>query len=50
MEREYAAYYGRRSKREAQEERDLLADWKVSDEEAWTILEKEERGGRRKTG
>lgn len=50
LEREYVAYYTRRSTREAQEERDLLAEWELSDEEAWTILEKEELSGRRKAG
>ena len=38
LERDYAAYYSQRSAREAEEERDLLADWKLSDEEAWGIL------------
>jgi metal-responsive CopG/Arc/MetJ family transcriptional regulator len=47
LEREYLAYYTQRSAREAQEERDLLTEWKLSDEEAWAILEKEESGGRR---
>jgi len=50
LERDYAAYYSQRSDREAEEERDLLADWKLSDEEAWGILEKEEASGRRKAG
>ena len=50
LEREYAAYYRKRSDREAQEERDLLAEWELSDEEAWAILEKEESSGRRKAG
>lgn len=44
---EYAAYYARRSARDAQEERDLLAKWALSDEEAWAILEKEESRDRR---
>lgn len=47
LEREYVAYYTRRSTREAQEERDLLADWELSDAEAWEILEKESSRGRR---
>jgi metal-responsive CopG/Arc/MetJ family transcriptional regulator len=47
LEREYTAYYTHRSAREAQEERDLLAEWELSDEEAWAILEKEESRGRR---
>ena len=50
MEREYARYYAQRSTREAQEERDMLNDWKLSDDEAWAILEKEESSGRRKAG
>jgi len=50
LERDYAAYYSQRSAREAEEERDLLADWKLSDEEAWGILEKEEASRRRKAG
>ena len=50
MEREYAAYYAQRSEREAQEERDLLSEWKLSDEEAWAILEMEEASGQRKAG
>ena len=47
LEQEYLAYYSQRSDREAQEERDLLAEWELSDEEAWAILEKEASGGRR---
>jgi hypothetical protein len=47
LEREYTAYYAHRSDREAQEERDLLAEWELSDEDAWAILEKEESSGRR---
>jgi metal-responsive CopG/Arc/MetJ family transcriptional regulator len=47
LEREYTAYYTHRAARDAQEERDLLAEWKLSDEEAWAILEKEESSGRR---
>ena len=47
LEREYMAYYAKRSAREAQEEGDLLAEWELSDEEAWAILEKEESRGRR---
>jgi len=50
MEREYARYYTHRSTREAQEERDMLAEWKLSDDEAWAILEKEELSARRKAG
>jgi metal-responsive CopG/Arc/MetJ family transcriptional regulator len=46
LERDYAAYYAQRSAREAQEERDLLADWQLSDAEAWAILEKETSRGR----
>jgi metal-responsive CopG/Arc/MetJ family transcriptional regulator len=47
LEQEYLAYYAQRSSREAQEERALLAEWALSDEEAWAILEKEESSGRR---
>lgn len=47
LAREYAAYYARRSAREAREEHDLLAEWALSDAEAWAILEKEESGARR---
>ena len=50
LERDYAAYYARRSDREAKEERDLLSEWRLSDEEAWEILEMEETGGQRKAG
>ncbi len=50
LEREYEAYYSQRTAREAQEEHDLLSEWKLSDVEAWAILEKEEASGRRKTG
>ncbi len=50
LEREYAAYYTQRSARESDEERDLLAEWELSDEEAWAILEKEESSGPRKAG
>jgi len=46
LEREYEAYYTQRSAREAQEERDLLAEWELSDAEAWAILEKETARGR----
>ena len=45
MERDYAAYYTQRSAREVEEERDLLAEWKLSDAEAWAILEKETARG-----
>ncbi|MEK7879957.1 MAG: hypothetical protein AAB285_08855 [candidate division NC10 bacterium] len=47
LEQEYGAYYAKRSAREAQEERDLLAEWEISDAEAWAILEKEASSGRR---
>ena len=46
LEREYAAYYAARSSRDVDEEKDLLADWRLSDAEAWSILEKEESRGR----
>jgi hypothetical protein len=48
MDRAYEAYYSQRSGREAKEERDLLADWKLTDDEAWAILEKDDPNGRRK--
>jgi metal-responsive CopG/Arc/MetJ family transcriptional regulator len=47
LERDYAAYYTQRSGQESDEERDLLAEWKMTDDEAWAILEKEEIRGRR---
>jgi metal-responsive CopG/Arc/MetJ family transcriptional regulator len=43
----YRAYYAKRSAREAKDQQDLLADWEVSDAEAWAILEDEEQRGRR---
>jgi metal-responsive CopG/Arc/MetJ family transcriptional regulator len=48
LERDYAAYYNRRSNREANEERELLSEWKLSDQEAGEILEAEEASSRRK--
>ena len=48
MEHAYETYYAQRSGREAKDESDLLADWKVTDVEAWAILEKDDRNGRRK--
>ena len=50
LERDYAAYYSRRSNREAKEERELLGEWKLTDQEAWDILQLEEANGRRKAG
>ena len=50
LERDYEAYYNRRSGRDAKEEHDLLNEWKLSDQEAWEILVAEETSGRRKTG
>jgi hypothetical protein len=50
LERDYAAYYNQRSDREAKVEHELLDEWKLSDQEAWEILEAEEAGGRRKAG
>lgn len=47
LARDYAAYYARRPAREVKEEHDLLAEWALSDDEAWAILEKEESGARR---
>ena len=48
LEQEYGAYYAKRPAREAQAERDLLADWEISDEEAWALLEKEEASSGRR--
>src|SRR5215510_9586661 len=50
LERDYAAYYNQRTDREAKDERELLSDWQLSDQEAWEILEAEEASGRRKAG
>ena len=50
LERDYAAYYNQCSEREAKEERELLSEWKLSDQEAWEILEAEEASDRRKAG
>lgn len=50
LERDYADYYSRRSDREVKVERELLTEWKLSDQEAWEILEAEEASGRRKAG
>jgi metal-responsive CopG/Arc/MetJ family transcriptional regulator len=47
LERDYMRYYAHRPAKEAREERDLLAEWELSDAEAWEILEKEEARGRR---
>ena len=46
LEKDYADYYSQRSERDVEEERDLLADWRLSDAEAWSILEREESRGR----
>src|SRR5215510_12071752 len=48
LERDYEAYYNRRLERDAKEERDLLNEWKLSDQEAWEILDAEETNARRK--
>jgi len=50
MEREYAHYYAHRTSQAAQEERDMLTEWKLSDDEAWAILAMEESSGKRKAG
>ena len=50
LERDYTAYYNQRTNREAKDERELLSDWQLSDQEAWEILEAEEASGRRKAG
>lgn len=44
---EYTAYYARRSAGETREERAMLDEWKLSDDEAWAILDQEGRRGRR---
>ena len=44
---EYRAYYRDRTPEEIEDERDLLAEWEVSDAEVWAILEGEETRGRR---
>ena len=46
LEREYADYYAGRSIRDVDEEKELLAEWRLNDAEAWSILEKEEARGR----
>jgi len=46
---EYRTYYSQRAAGEAKEERDLLAEWELSDAEAWAILDYEEKRGRRPT-
>jgi hypothetical protein len=43
---EYRAYYTQRGAGAAKEERDLLAEWDVSDADALSILEDEEKRGR----
>ena len=50
LERDYTAYYNQRTDREAKDERELLSEWQLSDQEAWEILESEEASGRRKAG
>ena len=47
VDEEYAAYYARRPAREAREERAMLDEWKLSDDEAWAILDRESERGRR---
>jgi metal-responsive CopG/Arc/MetJ family transcriptional regulator len=44
---DYRTYYARRSARETRQERDLLDEWQMSDDEAWSILEAEETRDRR---
>jgi len=46
LEREYADYYAGRSSRDVEEEKELLTEWRLTDAEAWSILEKEEARGR----
>jgi metal-responsive CopG/Arc/MetJ family transcriptional regulator len=43
----YAAYYTRRAHSDVKEERDLLKEWEIADEETWRILDREARRGRR---
>ena len=50
LERDYAEYYNQRTDGEANNERELLSEWQLSDQEAWEILEAEEASGRRKAG
>jgi metal-responsive CopG/Arc/MetJ family transcriptional regulator len=50
LERDYATYYNQRSDREAKEERELLDQWQLSDQQAWEILEAEEASARRRAG
>jgi hypothetical protein len=45
----YATYYTERSAGEVREERAMLDEWKPSDAEAWALLERETRPGRRST-
>ena len=45
----YRGYYARRPRREVQEERDVLAEWEISDAEVWAILERGQSRGRRAT-
>ena len=44
---EYRAYYIDRGAGEAKQERDLLAEWDVSDADVLALLEDEEKRGRR---
>jgi hypothetical protein len=46
LPKDYRAYYAQRPAREAREERDLLDEWQMSDDEAWSILESEETRNR----
>jgi len=46
LERDYLAYYADRSSRQIDEEKELLTEWRLSDAEAWSILEEEEARGR----
>jgi metal-responsive CopG/Arc/MetJ family transcriptional regulator len=49
LERAYAAYYAKRSPAEQREEQQVLQEWALADEEAWRLLEEEEKPrGRRK--
>jgi hypothetical protein len=45
---EYAAYYSQRPRRDARQELALLEEWKPADDEAWRMLDREARRGRRR--
>lgn len=47
LDQAYTAYYVSRPPHEVDEERSLLAEWELSDDEAWTILDRVVPHGRR---